>query len=266
MVIRVPRSWSAPHRVTFLRDMNFFIRNPVGRHPMSVDELRLHFLAGRGTAERVRAFRDSRIEAINNKVLPIALREGPIVALHVVPLSAVADPMDLRFQYDDPNNMQPLRPDSNAWAHTLEGFVIYTMPEPSRSYSLMFREGFVEGVGPLNIGHGPNVFSLHAFEKLILNGWADFLKFARSRGIGPPFYVFATLLDIGGLKPMDEPVEGGESVVARSGVVRLPETVVDSETTVALPAQIFRRLFDVAANAFGLSGSPRYRADGTYIG
>jgi Putative DNA-binding domain len=266
MVVRVPRSWSAPHRVTFLRDMNFFIRNPVGKHPMGVNELRLHFLAGSEMAEQLRAFRDTRIEAINEKNLPFSLRDGPIVALHVVPLSAVADPIDLRFRYDDPNNMQPVRSGSSTWAHTLEGFVTYTMPQPSRSYSLMFREGSVEGVGPLNIDHGPDVFSLHAFERLVLNGWVGFLQFARNREIRPPFYVFATLLAIGGLKPVDRPVEGGDSSVSKKGVVRLPETVVDSETVAALPAQIFRRLFDVAANAFGWSGSPRYRADGTYTG
>ncbi len=31
IVMRVPRSWSAPHRVTFLRDMNFYVRNPAGK-------------------------------------------------------------------------------------------------------------------------------------------------------------------------------------------------------------------------------------------
>jgi hypothetical protein len=144
--------------------------------------------------------------------------------------------------------------------------VTYSMPQPSLSYSLMFREGSVEGVGPLNIDHGPNVISLHAFERLVLNGWAGFLKFARSRDIGPPFYVFAALVNVGGLKPMDDPVEGGRSAVASKGVIRLSETVVGPETMAAVPAQIFRRLFDVAANAFGLSGSPRYLADGSYNG
>jgi hypothetical protein len=266
MVIRVPRSWSAPHRVIFLRDMNFFIRNPVGKHPMSMDELRQHFLAGQEMAAQIRAFRDNRIALISHKDLPHGLRDGPIAAVHFVPLSAVADPADLQFHYGDPNNVQPPRPGASAWAYTLEGFAIYTMPEPSLSYSLMFRDGSVEGVGPLNINHGPNVFSLHAFEWLVFNGWTSFLRFARSRDIGPPFYVFGTLVDVGGLRPIDDPAEGGEAVVAKKGVIRLPETVVGTETMAAPPAQIFRRLFDVAANAFGLSGSPRYLADGSYNG
>jgi Putative DNA-binding domain len=266
MVVRIPRSWSAPHRVTFLRDMNFFIRNPAGRHPMSVDELRFHFLAGQELAERIRAFRDSRVAAIQRQDLPFTLVNGPIVALHVVPLSAVADPMDLRFRYEDPDRMEPLRPGSSNWVHTLEGFATYTMPQPSLSYSLVSRNGSVEGVGPLESGQGANVFSLHAFERLVCNGWTGFLKFAGHRGIQPPFYVFATLIGVSGRKPTDDPVEGGESTVAKKGVVLLPETVVGLETSAARPEQIFRRLFDVAANAFGLSGSPRYRADGTYTG
>jgi len=39
MVVRVARSWLAPHRVTFLKDMNFYVRNPARKHPMGVNEL-----------------------------------------------------------------------------------------------------------------------------------------------------------------------------------------------------------------------------------
>jgi hypothetical protein len=46
------------------------------------------------------------------------------------------------------------------------------------------------------------------------------------------------------LEAADNPVEGGDSTVAKKGIVHLPETVVGSETIAALPAQIFRRLFE----------------------
>jgi hypothetical protein len=61
-------------------------------------------------------------------------------------------------------------------------------------------------------------------------------------------------------------VKGGQSSIARKDPVFLPEVVVGSDRLATLPNQLFRRLFDVAANAFGLSASPRYRADGTYVG
>ena len=266
MIVRIPRSWSAPHRVTFLKDMNFYVRNPAGKHPMSVDELRQHFWAGREMSERLRAFRGRRISAIVEKDMPVTLRDGPKVVLHVAPLSAVADPMDLQFRHDDQDIMRPLLSGSSSWIPTLEGFATYTTPEPSQSYTLMFRDGSIEGVGPLYRGLPEKTFSLHALEKLVADGWGQFLPFARNRGLQPPFYVFATLVGIKGRKPTDDPVEGGQSSVARKDPVLLPEVVVGLDSLAAPPYQLLRRLFGVAANACGLSGSPRYRADGTYSG
>jgi hypothetical protein len=266
MIVRVHRSWLAPHRVTFLNNMKFYVRNPSGNHPMSVDELRQHFLAGREVAERLRAFRDRRISTIAEKDTPVALRDGPKVVLHVVPLSAIVDPMDLQFRYDDPDIVRPPLLSSSSWAPVLEGFATYTMPEPSESYTLMFRHGPVEIVGPLGRGQPENLLSLHALEKLVADGWERFLKFARGRELQPPFYVFATLMGIKGRKPTDDPTEGGPSSAARKDLVLLPEVVVGLDSLTVPPYQLLRRLFDVAANAFGLSGSARYRADGTYVG
>jgi hypothetical protein len=131
MVVRIPRSWLAPHRVTFLKDMNFYVRNPAGKHPMSVDELRQHFLAGREMAERLRALRDRRISAIVEKDMPLALHDGPKVVLHFVPLSAVADPMDLQFRYDDPDIVRPLLSSGSSWAYTLSS---QSAPAAARHY------------------------------------------------------------------------------------------------------------------------------------
>ena len=60
MVVRVPRSWSAPHRVTFQKVMNFYVRNSAGKHPMSIDELRQAFNLSATVAQKMRAFRDER--------------------------------------------------------------------------------------------------------------------------------------------------------------------------------------------------------------
>ena len=75
MVIRVPRSWSAPHQVTFLKDMNFCSRNAAGNNPMSVDELRQSFSSSGNFAERLRDFRAKRFEVILAKDLPFQLRK-----------------------------------------------------------------------------------------------------------------------------------------------------------------------------------------------
>lgn len=40
LMIKISRSWSAPHRVTVAKDFRFFVRDENGKHPMSVEELR----------------------------------------------------------------------------------------------------------------------------------------------------------------------------------------------------------------------------------
>ena len=75
MVIRVPRSWSAPHRVVYLKDMNFYERNPTGKHPMSLGELRSAFVLSASIADRMRAFGEERLSAFGS--LPFHVQPGP---------------------------------------------------------------------------------------------------------------------------------------------------------------------------------------------
>jgi len=268
MVVRAPRSWSAPHRVTFLRDMNFYVRNAAGKNPMSVDELRQAFNSGRDLVDRLRKFRADRIAAIVAKDLPVSLRDGPKLALHIVPLSAVVDRLDLEFRQGAPGIIPPLRNDAHRWQHTLEGFVTYTMPEPSRSYSLMFRDGAVEGVAGIDPNQSGRELSLHAFERLVLNGWNNFRAFADAFGVEPPVYVFTTLVDVLGLAPAFQSLQSGfeNPAAARSNVIMLPEAVIGVERYSERREVLFKRTFDIAGNAFGLSGSPFYNAKSEYTG
>jgi hypothetical protein len=96
-------------------------------------------------------------------------------------------------------------------------------------------------------------------------GWEQFLDFAKASDLQLPAYVFATLVGMKGLRPTDRRAEGGDSSEARKNTVVLPGVVVEADGLAMPPEQLFRRLFDVAANAFGLSGCPRYRSDGTYV-
>jgi hypothetical protein len=261
LVIRVPRSWTAPHRVTFLKDMNFYDRNAAGKHPMSVDELRQSFNLSRDLAQRLRDFRGERIEAILAKDLPVDLRDGPKLVLHIVPLSTVADPLDLQFKQGAPGIVPPLRNESHSWLHTVEGYVTYTMPAPSRSYSMMFRNGAVEGVGGIDPNYSGREVSLHAVERLVLNGWSTFRDFAAAFGVEPPI-----LLGIQGLAPPSTSYGFETPVPARKDALVLPAVVVGVDQFASPPPQLFKHLFDTAANSFGLSGSPNYDANGKYTG
>lgn len=53
LVVRVPLSWTGPHRVTMQGHDKFYMRDSAGRHPMNTDELHRAFTLGEALAERV---------------------------------------------------------------------------------------------------------------------------------------------------------------------------------------------------------------------
>lgn len=150
MIVRVPRSWSAPDRVKFLKDMNFFVRNPVGKHPMSVDELRRAFNLSSSIAERMRALRSEREQAIATYQLPFDVRRGPKIAVLIVPLSTMVDPLDVEIQVEQ-RPREVVRPVANLGSthqYCFEGVAMITRDNPASAYALMFRTGAVEFVSP----------------------------------------------------------------------------------------------------------------------
>ena len=266
MIVRCPRSWMAPHRVTFLKDMNFYVRNSAGKNPMSVEELRQAFTFGREISDRLRRFRAERIKAINGNDVPVNLRTSPKVVLHIIPLSSVVDPLDLQFNLRGPANMAPLRWASYSHEHTLEGFVTFATPEPSDSYSLMFRDGAVESVSGINPNGTNGKVSLAAFERLVLNGWKNYCEFADYYNVKAPFYVFVSMIGIIGRVPDYHFFADESPRAARKNEVMFSEAVVDVDNIRTAGEQIFKRLFNTAANVFGLAKSLSYDAAGNYTG
>ena len=64
IVVRIPRSWNPPHRVSSGARNRFYVRNSGGAHEASVEELRVLFTQGADTHERIRNFRLERLRKI----------------------------------------------------------------------------------------------------------------------------------------------------------------------------------------------------------
>lgn len=61
IVMRIPRSWHPPHRVSAKGHNKYYVRNSNGTHEASVEELRSMFTQSADATERARQFRDRRI-------------------------------------------------------------------------------------------------------------------------------------------------------------------------------------------------------------
>ena len=261
MIVRVPRSWSAPHRVTFLKDMKFYVRNSVGKHPMSVDELREAFAFSASFAERMRAFRDGRVRAIETYQLPFDVFRGPKITVLIVPWSAILDPLDLDIQdrrIDAYIHPLPV----SGWNHQfcLEGVAMIPSDNPVSAYAMVFRTGVVEFVSPI---YGPSA-DWTWIQRVVFETWKQFVAFAKSFGVEPPFSVFVTMIEAADLRLSTDPYSfPTPRPPIRQNIVRLPEELVRLDDF-EKPEVLFKRVLKVAANVFGLAKWPSYDANGNY--
>jgi len=140
LVVRVPRSWNGPHRVTLQGHDKFYVRNSAGKHPMNVHELRTAFTLSEVLIERIRRFHAERVRLIHSDGGALALQDGPKLVLHVIPLSAFTDPQSVSPTPDDTTLLAPFG--ASGWnnLHTLDGFATHTAqeakdgPVPTRSH------------------------------------------------------------------------------------------------------------------------------------
>src|SRR5215213_2740116 len=92
LVLRVPRSFSRPHVVTFRGHWRFYARSSAGKYPMDVDEVRQAFVLSESVADRIRAFRAARLSQVVSGETPVPIEGTSRVVLHVVPISAFDSP------------------------------------------------------------------------------------------------------------------------------------------------------------------------------
>ena len=88
LIIRVPRSYHAPHRIIRQNSNRFWARSAAGKYEPDVNELRTIFNAGPHLADRIRNFRIDRIAKIAAGQAPVQLMNRGSLILHIVPLSA----------------------------------------------------------------------------------------------------------------------------------------------------------------------------------
>jgi hypothetical protein len=265
-IIRAPRSWIGPHRVTM--DQKFYARNSAGKYAMDVSELRQAFTLAEALVDRVRRFRHERLALISANEAMVPLMEGPKVVMQIVPLSAFASSTQIQFRQNE--WVGPLgSPGSFNFRYALEGQGTYSgdehSPDGCRSYSLLFRSGIIEGVGHVGNHFDQTDQFVYAadIEGPLAYDAPLMLQRLRKEEVEGPFYVFLSLL---GVKGRSMHVGGHRALLhspkpIRTDTLLFPEIVLP---TAAIDDGAIRPICDMVFNAFGFSGSPSFDANGTY--
>lgn len=202
-LIRIPRSWNPPHRVSFQNSNRFYLRSSAGAHEASVEELRAIFANGAGMHDRMISYVAERVQKIaeDEGVVPLARGHGAEsrLVMHVLPfgafsggaqidVSAAADIADLLQTLDVPGS-----PRIN-----FEGFMVLRTADVPHGYTQLFRNGIIEAtkvrvVARLDEGAiiPPGRLVDNIFARL-----PSYIRGLQALGVPPPYGVSIALIDV----------------------------------------------------------------------
>lgn len=261
LVIRVAKSWNAPHRVTAGGHAHFYGRHSAGAYQLDVGELRQAFTLSESVGERIRAFRANRLLALGNGETPIPLVPGAQVILHIVPLQSLTSEFVVDFSSRTQQQMQVLQriepPGASGWSQrlNLDGRLTYNDERDgmASAYAQLYRSGMIEAVQVWPEWQGEKGLPSELYERNVIDALRSYQGALSELGVATPAYIFLSLLGVTGY------------VLARDGGFRrrvyyadrdaliLPELLIEDWSTNS--AEVMRPLFDMVWNAFGYERS-----------
>jgi Putative DNA-binding domain len=271
VVIRVPRSWAAPHVVDFQGHWRFYSRTSNGKYPLDIGEVRAAFAFSQTTAERLRNFRAERLGRIVAGETPVLLEGRARTVLHIIPMGAF-DPA-VSFHVAGLANQQgsrylaPINPSGWNLRHNFDGFLTYTgtnEPKTARSYAQIFRHGSIEAVEAylLREDDGARTIPIDPFEDTLLEALPRYLALQKHLGVEPPLFIMLSLLGVVGYR-VDTGARRLPALSIDRDALVIPEVMIESFE--CNPADVMKPLFDVIWNAGGFPGCMNYDETGNRI-
>jgi hypothetical protein len=263
VLLRVTRSWLAPHRVVLAGHDQFYGRTSAGKYRLDVGELRAAFLQSETLAERIRAFRAGRLTTIISGETPLRLNAGAKLVLHILPITAFAGDqrLDVSGRVEALRQVQPLG--SSGWDHRInvDGVVTFDRSDQAETYTQIFRNGAVEAVEVFVPRDGDRrLIPSVAYEQNVMRAARDYVGFLQQEGAGFPMFVFLALIELRGYGLALPPGFWPEIRLADRDTVILPEAVIEGPEFDR--AVVLRPLLDMVWNAFGLPRSANFDAGG----
>jgi hypothetical protein len=271
LLLRIDRSWNAPHRVVFKAYDKFFARAATGKYPLDVQQLRRAFIENSTVTERMRNFRADRLASIIAGVTPVHMRGTSKLVIHMLPFEAFfSEPQfDLREQLSH-DSFRPLVGDSWSDRLTFEGRIVVASPRDglSPSYLHFYRNGVIEMVDAAILSRtmpdNPNLHYIPSVgvERLIVTGVARGLRLMRHVGATAPVALAVTLTNVKDMILGFDDYQSYEQHPVLNTHLFFPEAIFAELANPTGP--VLRPLFDLLWNACGINRSPHFDADSNW--
>lgn len=253
IIIHIPKSWAAPHVVTFKNASRFYGRTSNGKGQLDVDEIRNAFLGTNEIPKRLQALRAERIFAISSKHAEILKAGRPIIVLQVIPYSALIPGASVDVTSPDATrNVLPLGGQGNPRIN-FDGVIV----EHNDSYVQVWRTGEIELVDAWLLDDvGRKVIPANQIEFEIISATLDYAKAQKNLGCSPPIAIALSLLGFRGFKiPGGKPVDRDELLI--------PHVLMEDFESIDI-GLVLRPAFDRIFNACGIARSTSYGSDGRW--
>lgn len=273
LVVRIPKSWNAPHMIIFKGLSRFYARDNRGKFPLDVGQIRQAFLLAESLGENIRQFRVDRLNKIIQNDLPVLMPDGPKTILHIVPMAS----LDKSFLIDVTRlskfntELRPIKAAGWGPQYNFDGYMVCSSgpAEERGSYIQIFRNGIIEATTTRLIstrGNDDKVLATMVFEKEIINTLGSYCNVLKKCEIPPPFFI---MLTITGVKECR--LYFGERLFIDDGthslnrdIMVIPEVIMEDFNT---PIDVvIRPIFDLIWQAAGKERCQHYNAEGRWDG
>jgi hypothetical protein len=278
LVIRIRKTWSGAHMVTYNDDFRFYTRDLAGRRPMDVPEIRSAFTLAEATVEKINRFRLERLANIMAGQTPRPLEGSAVIVIHVCPLRSFEPGFqcDLSLLRESATLLPPLY--GNGWSPSddFDGFFTYAggSEEKTTGYSFMFRSGCFEATDTLMLRprDAGTFFPSVAYEQSIIEALPMWFQALKKIGAEPPVLVMLSLLGVKGYWMYVGPDMGwrGGRKINRDELI-VPGALIESldieatgRTTKNNVFDLMRPMFDSIWNACGYPRSFNFDAAGNW--
>ena len=204
LVIRVPRSFAAPHMVRHQGITRFCGRNSTGKDDLDVYEIRSAFLASEGLSDRLNRFRFDRINKLVSGLTPIPLISQHLLVLYLLPVIGgrpehrIATPVLKELKAE--KLLQPIGLKSAGSTFNIDGLIVTARwTNGYRGYVQLFRNYYIEAVESQILNtkeNGKFIIPYIGWERHILEAFPSYLQTMTRLEIPPPFVVSLSLLNV----------------------------------------------------------------------
>ena len=204
-LIRIPRSWNPPHRVSFQNSNRFYLRSSAGAHEANVEELRAVFANGADMRDRMSNYVRDRVQKIadNEGVVPLAQdndADGRLV-VHILPFAAFSggSQIDVSTAEDMANLLQPLGSTGSSRIN-FDGFMVVRTADVPRGYTQLFRTGIIEATKVRVVVRREQAMTIpsRSFVEPIYARIPTYIQALQALGVPPPYGISISLIEVAG--------------------------------------------------------------------